>query len=208
MTASKVYTLEERITHLEGTVQDQGLDDEEEADKSLAILEEEVARAAAKVAQSEKQVRIIQEISSIIFGFTVNIILKRAWWFQVDKIEESVYQLNKQLPRSDDESEIKSVSSSSLYLSSSQEALVTPSKRLRGQSTEEDIPASRSEFSEEEVEMPSVRSLMSKFNASLGEEESSLKRVGSVQFHCHLANCRLCTVRDPIFLIFFLIESG
>ena len=64
MTASKVYTLEERITHLEGTVQDQALDDEEEADKSLAILEEEVARAAAKVAQSEKQVRIIQEISS------------------------------------------------------------------------------------------------------------------------------------------------
>ena len=56
MTASKVYTLEERITHLEGTVQDQALDDEEEADKSLAILEEEVARAAAKVAQSEKQV--------------------------------------------------------------------------------------------------------------------------------------------------------
>ena len=136
-----------------------------------------------------------------------------AWCFQVDKIEESVYQLNKQLPRSDDESEIKSVSSSSLYLSSqsaahdvftsdSQEALVTPSKRLRGQSTEEDIPASRSEFSEEEVEMPSVRSLMSKFNASLGDEESSLKRVGSVQFHCHLANCRLCTVRGPIFLIF------
>ena len=194
MTASKVYTLEERITHLEGTVQDQALDDEEEADKSLAILEEEVARAAAKVAQSEKQVGIIQEISSIIFVFTVNIILKRAWWFQVDKIEESVYQLNKQLPRSDDESEIKSVSSSSLYLNSqsaaddvftsdSQEALVTPSKRLRGQSAEEDIPASRSEFSEEEVEMPSVRSLMSKFNASLGDEESSLKRVGSVEFY-------------------------
>ena len=194
MTASKVYTLEERITHLEGTVQDQALDDEEEADKSLAILEEEVARAAAKVAQSEKQVGIIQEISSIIFGFTVNIILKRAWWFQVDKIEGSVYQLNKQLPRSDDESEIKSVSSSSLYLSSqsaaddvftsdSQEALVTPSKRLRGQSTEEDVPASRSEFSEEEAEMPSVRSLMSKFNASLGDEESSLKRVGSVELY-------------------------
>ena len=76
MTASKVYTLEERITHLEGTVQDQALDDEEEADKSLAILEEEVAKAAAKVAQSEKQVGIIQEISSIIFVFTVNIILK------------------------------------------------------------------------------------------------------------------------------------
>ena len=194
MTASKVYTLEERITHLEGTVQDQALDDEEEADKSLAILEEEVARAAAKVAQSEKQVGIIQEISFIIFVFTVNIILKRAWWFQVDKIEESVYQLNKQLPRSDDESEIKSVSSSSLYLSSqsaaddvftsdSQEALVTPSNRLRGQSTEEDVPASRSEFSEEEVEMPSVRSLMSKFNASLGDEESSLKRVGSVELY-------------------------
>ena len=128
------------------------------------------------------------------FWFYCEYSQKCACCFQVDKIEESVYQLNKQLPRSDDESEIKSVSSSSLYLSSqsaaddvftsdSQEVLVTPSKRLRGQSTEEDIPASRSEFSEEEVEMSSVRSLMSKFNASLGDEESSLKRVGSVEFY-------------------------
>ena len=56
MTASKVYNLEARIQQLEGTVEDQGLEDEDEADKSLALLEEEVARAAAKVAQSEKQV--------------------------------------------------------------------------------------------------------------------------------------------------------
>ena len=56
MTASKVYGLEERIKNLEGTVQNQPLEDEEEADKNLSILEEEVARAAAKVAQSERQV--------------------------------------------------------------------------------------------------------------------------------------------------------
>ena len=55
MTASKVYTLEERIKHLEGTVQEVDPNDEEEA-ASLAELEEQVARAAAKVASNEQQV--------------------------------------------------------------------------------------------------------------------------------------------------------
>ena len=154
-------------------------------------------------------------LKCVIYGLLWILLLKFALYFQVDKIEESVYQLNKQLPRSDDESEIKSVSSSSLYLSSqsatddvftsdSQEALVTPSKkRLRGQSIEEDIPACRSEFSEEEVEMPSVRSLMSKFNSSLGDDESSLKRVCAAEYYWYLTKCSLCTIRDPIFRIIF-----
>ena len=165
--------------------------------------------------QSEKNSQCEIPFKKLCHLWVWLLLLKFALCFQVDKIEESVYQLNKQLPRSDDESEIKSVSSSSLYLSSqsatddvftsdSQEALVTPSKkRLRGQSTEEDIPACRSEFSEEEVEMSSVRSLMSKFNSSLGDDESSLKRVGAAEYYWYLTNCSLCTIRDLTFLFIY-----
>ena len=65
-----------------------------------------------------------------------------------------------------------------VFTSDSQEVLGSPGRKLRGHSTEEDIPESCTEFSEEEIEMPSVRSLMSKFNASLSDDaESSLKRV-------------------------------
>ena len=58
MTASAVYSLEERVRQLEGTVAGQDMEGAEDgaAEDSLARLEEEVARAAAKVTQSEKQV--------------------------------------------------------------------------------------------------------------------------------------------------------
>lgn len=114
----------------------------------------------------------------------------------MDKIEESVYQINKQLSSNDDD-DAEEFTSSSINLSSqstvddvfssdSQEAQSSSGKRLRGHSTEDDIPASRAEFSEEEVEMPSVRSLMSKFNSSLADDtDSSLKRVS---IFCNILN--------------------
>ncbi len=101
--------------------------------------------------------------------------------------------LQRQIPRPDIQSEA-SVSSSSLGLSSSQSSVEEPRARLlRGHSTEDDIPASRTEF-EEELEMPSVRSLMSRFSANLSDDESSLKRVSVTFLKPFRSTLLLCVV--------------
>ncbi|KAK7113503.1 hypothetical protein V1264_012777 [Littorina saxatilis] len=149
LTAGKMFHLEDRVKELESRVQVEG---DQASPRTMAALQDQVAKTAAQVARSEKDVSSIERaVNTLQFS---------------PRSSRGSNSSNSSTPRESIDSGVSSF---------------TPERHERplpthmvGQTQEEEVPESRAEYDADSgIELPSVSRLRAMFGSNKKEEDSS-----------------------------------